>query len=118
MDETRQQRRARERAEAKATRRGTTVTAGLPQVTYVVDVSETHDDDEHGWIAEGGIEDESSGVEFEWSESLAELLDDVRYEVDQWRNRYEVTVRYTLDGDGDDEAMQAAARREGVELVR
>jgi hypothetical protein len=74
-------------------------------------------EDVPGWSAEGGMRGDSTGVAFEFTESLAEPVEVVMDEVAQWRTRYPgLPIVWQLDGD--EEAMTDAAAREGVELPR
>jgi hypothetical protein len=103
----------------------------MPPREYDVDVTRTEPDpdgpgDMPGWIADGGLSEEPSGVPyhwtvphvaFDWTEHLAELVSDVAEDVARWRRRYpDLPIVWRLDGD--EQAMAAAAAREGVELPR
>jgi hypothetical protein len=149
MPESRQRRRARQRAARKAaTRPGPrpqpqpapvevlpprepAPVEVMPPREYDVDVTRTEPapngpDDVPGWIAEGGLSEESSGVPyhwtvprvaFDWTEHLAELVSDVAEDVARWRRRYpDLPIVWRLDDD--EQAMADAAAWEGVELPR
>jgi hypothetical protein len=103
----------------------------MPPREYDVDVTRTEPDpdgpsDVPGWIAEGGLSEEPSGVPyhwtvprvaFYWTEHLAELVSDVAEDVTRWRRRYpDLPIVWRLDGD--EQAMAVAAARDGVELPR
>jgi hypothetical protein len=149
MAENRQRRRRRERAARKAAAcpgprprpqpapvavmppREPAPVEVMPPREYDVDVTRTEPDpdgpgDVPGWIAEGGLSEEPSGipyhwtvprVAFNWTEHLAELVSDVAEDLARWRRRYpDLTIVWRLDGD--EQAMTDAAAWEGVELPR
>jgi hypothetical protein len=134
VTESRQQRRARERAERKAAVRPGPNPAVTPTAApapgpadprprdYEVEVYRTEPDpgdpdDVPGWSAEGGLAGESIGVDYDWTDSLAGLADQVRDETAGYRQRYPA-LRIVWRLDGDEEAMAAAAAQDGVELPR
>lgn len=83
---------------------------------YRVDVFRSVEDDELEWGGEGGFAESSSGVEFEATDELAALADQVRDEVARHRRRYpDLAVEWTLDGGSPDELVRLAAER-GVVL--
>ena len=132
MTESRQQRRARQRAEQKAaTRPGPNVSGHvfdpaadptpIPR-DYEVEVYRTEPDpgdpdDVPGWSAEGGLAGDSIGTDYDWTDSLADLAEQVRDETTGYRQRYPA-LRIVWRQDGDEYAMTEAAEREGVELPR
>ena len=133
MPENRQRRRRRERAAPKAAacpgprpRPQPAPVEVMPPREYDVDVTRTEHDpdgpgDVPGWIAEGGLSEEPSGipyhwtvprVAFNWTEHLAELVSDVAEDLARWRRRYpDLTIVWRLDGD--EQAMTDAAAWEG-----
>lgn len=83
---------------------------------YRVDVFRSDEDDELEWGGEGGLDESSSGVEFDATDDLAEFADQVREEVARHRRRYpDLTVKWTLDGGAPDEFIRLAAEQ-GVVL--
>jgi hypothetical protein len=122
VNESRQQRRAREQAERKnAGRPASPLTSGAvrrPLRGYSVEVrriefDEQDEDDGVWWGAEAGLTDESVGYEFESREDLAELLAEVVEDARTgWGSRYELRLEWTLTGDVADPPVsltQAAA---------
>ena len=138
MSKRRQRRRACERAKRNAAHRPGSrpqpqpaPVQVMPPREYDVDVTQTEPDPNGpdvvpGWIAEGGLTEDSSHapyhwtvprVAFAWTEHLAELVSDVAEDVAPWRRRYpDLPLVWRLDGD--EQAMADAAAREGVELPR
>lgn len=107
MSESRQQRRSRERAEAKTARRpgpaSTTETARPSRVLEValdrIVVDDAADPDPVSWSAAWGLREDSVGHE-DSSENLPELieaiLDDART---SWGQRYELRIEWIVGGD-------------------
>lgn len=83
---------------------------------YQVDVFRTEEEGETWWGAEGGFEASSTGVDFESSPNLADLIEQVADEIAHQRERRpNLTVSWTLDN-GSSEELFALAEREDVEL--
>lgn len=116
MTESRQQRRARERSEAKAATRATTVPQSIsapsisapstvrPTRTYAVEVfheefDEGGEDDGVWWGAEGGLENDLTGIDFESREDLAGLVDEIVEEArSSWGDRFDLRLEWRLIG--------------------
>lgn len=110
MKETRQQRRARERAERKAARRGhgtsTPRTAPAPvppKSPHVLEVqlSRFHfpgEEEPVTWSAEWGLRDDSVGTE-DSNEDVQQLVNDIVEDARRWADRYDLTIEWTLSGD-------------------
>lgn len=129
MSESRQQRRARERAERKNAGRTTTpagagsvpvASVSRPVRGYTVEVyrhefDEQDEDDGVWWGAEVGLTDDSVGYEHESREDLAELLAEVVEDArERWGSRYDLRLEWTLTGDVSDPPVSLAAA--GFEL--
>ncbi|WIX76641.1 hypothetical protein QRX50_35030 [Amycolatopsis carbonis] len=120
MTESRQQRRARERAELKASRPG--LSARPTRVVEVVlrrGVDDSDPDDPYiSWGAEWAVRDSSEGVE-DQEEDLAVLVQHIVEDLQAMAQRYTVRLEWTLEGDPSEgmtiaEAVAAA----GVTLPR
>ena len=113
MGESRQQRRARERAEAKAAdrtgRHPVPVEAAAPdgdgvsRPSQVLDVAlyrfvDPDDPDGVTWSAEWGLRDEEVGVE-DNSESLQEVVDAVLQDARELVADYDLQIAWEIDGD-------------------
>ncbi|MGH3503946.1 MAG: hypothetical protein ACRDQA_24080 [Nocardioidaceae bacterium] len=113
MSESRQQRRARERVERKATTRPgpdirpVAVEQHMTEPTRkerVLEVALTRDVDpddpeQVAWAAEWGLQDDDVGIE-DTNEDLQELVDAITEDArSQWADRYDLTIEWTLDGD-------------------
>jgi hypothetical protein len=128
VSESRQQRRARERAERKNAGRGAR-SAGVGPVRrsvrgYTVEVhrhefDEQDEDDGVWWGAEAGLTNDSVGYDHESREDLAELLAEVVEDArERWGSRYDLRLEWTLTGDLGDPpvSLAAAAAAAGFEL--
>lgn len=110
MSESRQQRRARERREAKAaTRPGPNITPAAPESLGVkrervvdIELYRTVFDDPGetyvSWGAEWGLRDDSVGTE-DSNENLAELIDAILEDLRPLAERYTLRLEWDLDGD-------------------
>ena len=116
ISESRQQRRARERAKRKgATRTGPhhqlplsdphplNATAGDIQRTRVLDVElyrfvDPDDPAYMSWSAEWGMRDDSQGGE-DSNENLQKLVNAVIEDARHWTNQFDLRIEWTLNGD-------------------
>ncbi len=109
MEESRQQRRARERAEAKSARRAQppqTPTSAVPPTkrpqVLEVELSRFYfpDDEEEpvSWAATWGLRDSSVGTE-DSNEDVQQLIRDILEDSRQWTDRYDLTIEWELSGD-------------------
>lgn len=118
MFESRQQRRARERAEAKGQAWSPSGSPPKRLAAYEVDFyrsDEQEDEEDPGWSAEGGLELSSSGEDYEWRTSLADLVAEiVQYATHTWGDRFDLRFVWRLDGD--ETAMATAGAAAGVDL--
>jgi hypothetical protein len=128
MSESRQVRRARERAEAKAARRSPQPTI---EQTVVVELSRYAEDpadyvsvdelddepDEYvSWHATWGLEDSSVGAEHSEAE-LQELVDTITRDLSRWGEHYSFELKWTLRGDPPaDGTLDDAVTETGVDL--
>ena len=114
MTESRQQRRARERAEAKAARRSTRPGTPSPapaaealglrrprvlevELTRLVDDDAEDGDDPVTWHAEWALRDDSVATE-DSGQDLGELIDGVTEDAAaQWGSRYDLTIEWELN---------------------
>lgn len=79
----------------------------MRRAVYVVDIYGQHDEEDGGrvwWVAEGGIEDDSSGTDYDTTPDLRDLVEQVREEVKGPRKRYDLEIRWIFH---DDEVMDA-----------
>lgn len=108
MSESRQQRRARERAAAKAARRPATpsqVPVPAPRRSHVLEVALSRfyfpDDEEEpvSWAAEWGLRDDPVGTE-DNNEDVRQLIEDLLEDARrQWADRYDLSIEWELSGD-------------------
>ena len=109
MKESRRQRRARERAEAKAARRAqpppavvsTPAPSRRPRVLEVQLSRFYFPDDQDepvSWSAEWGLRDDSVGTE-DSNEDVHQLIRDIIEDARRWTDRYDLTIEWTLFGD-------------------
>lgn len=123
MSESRQQRRARERAERKTPARAVSpggVPSGRPVRGYTIEVhriefDEQDEDDGVWWGAEAGLTDDSVGYEYESREDLAELLAEVVEDArSRWGSRFALRLEWSLTGSP--VSLTEAAAAVGFEL--
>lgn len=117
MGETRQQRRARERAAAKAARGPG---ANFPPLEIVVELFRYADEDDDGpyawWVAQWAPRDSGVGTE-DSNEVLEELVASVLEDCRSWMTRYDVRLEWVVDGDAPGgRTMAEAVREAGVTL--
>jgi hypothetical protein len=110
MNESRQQRRARERAEAKAARRAqppqdpaaaAVAPARRPHVLEVQLSRFSFPDDEEEpvtWSAQWGLRDDAVGTE-DGNEDVQQLIYDIIEDARRWTDRYELSIEWELSGD-------------------
>lgn len=109
MEESRQQRRARERAERKAAHRSqspqTPTSAIAPtKRPHVLEVELSRfyfpDDEEEpvSWAATWGLRDNSVGTE-DSNEDVQQLIGDIVEDARRWTDRYDLTIEWELSGD-------------------
>lgn len=122
MSESRQQRRARERAEAKAAnRRGPAPRPEEHRRPHVLDVelSRFVDDEEPDyvtWAAEWGLRGGAMGIEAD-SEDLQEIVDAVLEEAETWTDQFDLRIEWTLGGDAPEgQTVEQAVAATGIKL--
>lgn len=109
MKESRQQRRARERAEAKATRPPQPPAAATgapipPRRPHVLEVELSRfyfpgDDEPVTWSARWGLRDDPVGTE-DSNEDVRQLISDIIEDVRcQWTDRHDLTIEWDVSGD-------------------
>ena len=79
----------------------------MGRAVYVVNIYGRHDEEDGGrvwWVAKGGIEDDSSGTDYDTTPDLRALVEQVRDEVQGLRERYDLEIRWVFH---DDEVMDA-----------
>lgn len=88
----------------------------MTEKIYRVDVFRHEEDRETWWSGEGGLDESSSGVDFESTPDLAEFVTQVADEVEQHRSRFpDLKVKWLLKGAPADELLKLA-QEQGVEL--
>ncbi|MGH8420787.1 MAG: hypothetical protein ACRER3_00335 [Pseudomonas fluorescens] len=108
MTESRQQRRARERKEAKLARRPASPPPGTPdpeprnriidiQLSRIV-LDDDPDDIYVAWAAEWGIRDDREGTE-DNSQDLTQLVEWIRADLRPMAERYELKLEWFVGGD-------------------
>lgn len=106
MSESRQQRRSRERAEAKAASRPGPTPAGEPvRTSRVLEVEldriagDEDDPDYVAWAATWGLREDSVGHE-DSSENLSKLVEAILHDARaSWGERYELRIEWIVGGD-------------------
>ena len=126
MSESRQQRRARERAEQKtASRPGPRVqqsSAAAVRRPHVVVASLNRfvDDEDPDWVCwscEYELRGESVGIDDSGNPDLHDVVNGVLDYARRWSDRYDITIEWTVDGDPpEDGTVEDAIAALGVTL--
>lgn len=116
VSESRQQRRARERAEQKATSRpgpnqpSPPAEQAVAKRPWVIDAELRRNVDDSppepgeppewvDWSCEYGLRDESVGIDDFGNPDLKDVIEGVLEYARQWSDRYDITIEWTVDGD-------------------
>jgi hypothetical protein len=95
VGETRQQRRARERAEKKPT------SGSKPRATVEVDLyGSTEEDGEVWWGASYGLREAGDGYGYDGTPNLQGIVDAVLEDVRDWSEDYSITTVWNVDDEG------------------